>query len=103
MPGGMGQWVTAALLIFGAACERTPEQAATPAASTPVAPAVAPKREALTGQLAGRDRLILPMVCAAAGVVVPALLFTTLNRGDAAAMRGWARSVVEAMPTCARC
>ena len=48
------------------------------------------KREALTGQLAGRDRLILPMVCAAAGVVVPALLFTTLNRGDAAAMRGWA-------------
>ena len=48
------------------------------------------KREALTGQLAGRDRLILPMVCAAAGVVVPALLFTALNRGDAAAMRGWA-------------
>jgi NhaA family Na+:H+ antiporter len=30
------------------------------------------------------------MVCAAAGVVVPALLFTALNRGDAAAMRGWA-------------
>ena len=48
------------------------------------------KREALTGQLAGRDRLILPMVCAAAGVVVPALLFTALNRGDTAAMRGWA-------------
>ncbi len=48
------------------------------------------KREALTGQLAGRDRLILPMVCATAGVIVPALLFTAFNRGDAAAMRGWA-------------
>ncbi|MCJ0826730.1 Na+/H+ antiporter NhaA [Luteimonas sp. 50] len=48
------------------------------------------KREALTGQLAGRDQLVLPLVCACAGVAVPALLFTALNQGDAAAMRGWA-------------
>jgi NhaA family Na+:H+ antiporter len=48
------------------------------------------KRESLTGQLAGRDRLLLPMACACAGVAVPALLFTALNHGDAAAMRGWA-------------
>ncbi len=48
------------------------------------------KRESLTGQLAGRDRLLLPMACACAGVAVPALLFTALNRGDAVAMRGWA-------------
>jgi NhaA family Na+:H+ antiporter len=48
------------------------------------------KREALTGQLAGREQLVLPLVCACAGVVVPALLFTALNHGDAAAMRGWA-------------
>lgn len=48
------------------------------------------KRESLTGQLAGRDRLVLPLVCACAGVAVPALLFTALNRGDEAAMRGWA-------------
>jgi NhaA family Na+:H+ antiporter len=48
------------------------------------------KRESLTGQLAGRDRLLLPMACAGAGVAVPALLFTAFNRGDAAAMRGWA-------------
>lgn len=48
------------------------------------------KRESLTGQLAGRDRLALPMVCACAGVAVPALLFTALNHGDAMAMRGWA-------------
>ena len=48
------------------------------------------KREALTGQLAGRQQLILPLVCAIAGVALPAVLFTTLNHGDAAAMRGWA-------------
>lgn len=48
------------------------------------------KREALTGQLAGRAQLVLPLVCAAAGVAVPALLFTVFNHGDAAAMRGWA-------------
>jgi len=48
------------------------------------------KRESLTGQLAGVDRLMLPMVCAAAGVVVPALLFTALNHDNPGAMRGWA-------------
>jgi NhaA family Na+:H+ antiporter len=48
------------------------------------------KREATSGQLARRDQLVLPLVCACAGVVVPALLFTAFNRGDAAAMRGWA-------------
>jgi NhaA family Na+:H+ antiporter len=48
------------------------------------------KREATSGQLARRDQLVLPLVCACAGVAVPALLFTALNRGDAAAMRGWA-------------
>ncbi|BCT91897.1 Na(+)/H(+) antiporter NhaA [Lysobacter helvus] len=48
------------------------------------------KREALSGQLAGREQLVLPLVCAAAGVLVPALLFTALNHDDASAMRGWA-------------
>jgi NhaA family Na+:H+ antiporter len=48
------------------------------------------KREATSGQLARRDQLVLPLVCACAGVIVPALLFTAFNRGDAAAMRGWA-------------
>jgi Na+:H+ antiporter, NhaA family len=48
------------------------------------------KRETLSGQLAGREQLILPLVCATAGVVVPALLFFSLNQGDATAMRGWA-------------
>jgi NhaA family Na+:H+ antiporter len=48
------------------------------------------KREALTGQLAGRSRLVLPLICAAAGVVCPALIFYSLNHADAEAMRGWA-------------
>ncbi|MBM7093252.1 Na+/H+ antiporter NhaA, partial [Streptomyces sp. S12] len=48
------------------------------------------KREALSGQLAERSQLVLPMLCAAAGVLMPALLFTAFNRSDDAAMRGWA-------------
>ena len=48
------------------------------------------KREALSGQLSSKEQLILPMVCATAGVAVPALFFVALNRGDADAMRGWA-------------
>ncbi|MDI9238691.1 Na+/H+ antiporter NhaA [Lysobacter sp. LF1] len=48
------------------------------------------KREMLSGQLARRSQLVLPLVCACAGVVVPALVFVAFNRGDADAMRGWA-------------
>jgi NhaA family Na+:H+ antiporter len=48
------------------------------------------KRETLSGQLSSRDQLILPLVCAMAGVVVPALIFWWSNRGDATALRGWA-------------
>ena len=47
------------------------------------------KREMLSGQLAGRAQLILPLACASAGVAVPALFFYAMNRGDAEAMRGW--------------
>src|SRR5690606_3181446 len=48
------------------------------------------KREMLGGQLSSRDQLMLPLVCAAAGVVVPAVIYWWLNRGDAIALRGWA-------------
>ncbi|MBS0230829.1 MAG: Na+/H+ antiporter NhaA [Proteobacteria bacterium] len=48
------------------------------------------KREVISGQLSSRDQLILPVVCACAGVVVPALLYTALNHGNGEAMRGWA-------------
>ena len=48
------------------------------------------KREALTGELSSVSQMLLPVVCACAGVAVPALLYTALNHGDATAMRGWA-------------
>ena len=48
------------------------------------------KRETLSGTFASRSQLILPVVCAVAGVAVPALLFAALNYGSAQAMRGWA-------------
>lgn len=48
------------------------------------------KRETLSGQLSSRDQLVLPLVCAAAGVLVPALIFWWSNQGDATALRGWA-------------
>lgn len=48
------------------------------------------KREVVSGQLADRDQLLLPVVCAFAGVAVPALLFTALNHGNPETMRGWA-------------
>lgn len=48
------------------------------------------KREVVSGQLSSRSQLVLPVVCASAGVVVPALLFVGLNASEANAMRGWA-------------
>jgi len=48
------------------------------------------KREMVGGQLAGRAQIIMPMVCAVAGVAVPALIFYALNSEDSSAMRGWA-------------
>jgi Na+:H+ antiporter, NhaA family len=48
------------------------------------------KREVLSGQLSSRAQLIQPLLCAAAGVAVPALIYGYINRGDAQAMQGWA-------------
>ena len=48
------------------------------------------KRETLSGQLSERDQLLLPLLCAAAGVAVPALIYVAVNRGDALALQGWA-------------
>ncbi|HSD16201.1 MAG TPA: Na+/H+ antiporter NhaA [Thermomonas sp.] len=48
------------------------------------------KREVLSGQLSSKQQLILPMVCAVAGVAVPALIYVAINHGDTEAMRGWA-------------
>ena len=48
------------------------------------------KREVLSGQLSSRAQLIQPLLCAFAGVAVPALIYSAINRDDAQAMQGWA-------------
>lgn len=48
------------------------------------------KREMLGGQLSNPRSLVLPLVCAVAGVALPALIFTAFNQHDPALMRGWA-------------
>ena len=48
------------------------------------------KREILEGELAGRDRALLPCVAALGGMIVPALIYGALNWDDPGQMRGWA-------------
>lgn len=48
------------------------------------------KREFLEGQLSSWSRRALPGIAALGGMVVPALIYLALTRGDPVAMRGWA-------------
>jgi len=48
------------------------------------------KREVLSGELSSPARVVLPVVGAIGGMAMPALIYTTINAGDAYAMRGWA-------------
>ena len=48
------------------------------------------KRELLEGELATLRQALLPAVAALGGMVVPALIYAALNRGDPVALRGWA-------------
>jgi Na+:H+ antiporter, NhaA family len=48
------------------------------------------KRELLVGELATRDRAILPVLAAIGGMVVPAAIYLLINIGDSTALRGWA-------------
>ncbi|MER8694320.1 Na+/H+ antiporter NhaA [Mesorhizobium opportunistum] len=48
------------------------------------------KREMLDGQLSTWPRRVLPGVAAAGGMVVPALVYVFVNRGNSAALAGWA-------------
>ncbi len=48
------------------------------------------KREILEGELSDPTKVVLPMVAAVGGVVVPALVFTFFNYDNPNAMRGWA-------------
>ncbi|SDO20201.1 sodium/proton antiporter, NhaA family [Nakamurella panacisegetis] len=48
------------------------------------------KREFVAGDLRDPRRAAIPVIAAVSGVTVPALLFTVLNLGDVAKLRGWA-------------
>lgn len=48
------------------------------------------KREVLEGELSSKEQLVLPLVAAVGGMVVPALVFIAFNHTDAFAMKGWA-------------
>ena len=48
------------------------------------------KREIVQGQLSSRDQIILPMVAALGGMVVPAIIYVLFNHQDASAVHGWA-------------
>lgn len=48
------------------------------------------KREVLVGELSTWSKRVLPGVAAAGGMAVPAMIYAAFNRGDPAALRGWA-------------
>jgi len=48
------------------------------------------KREVLAGELASLKQATLPAVAALGGMIVPALIYVTLNHADPVALRGWA-------------
>lgn len=48
------------------------------------------KREMVEGALSRRDQVVLPVLCAAGGVLAPALIYAALNWNDPGAIRGWA-------------
>ncbi|MDX8400091.1 MAG: Na+/H+ antiporter NhaA, partial [Gallionellaceae bacterium] len=48
------------------------------------------KRELIEGGLTDKRNIILPGAGAIGGMIIPALIYLYLNRGDATAMEGWA-------------
>ena len=48
------------------------------------------KRELREGELSTRSQIMLPAAAALGGIVVPALIYSAFNWGDAKALRGWA-------------
>lgn len=48
------------------------------------------KREMLAGELSDPARIVLPVIGAIGGMAVPALIYSYINWGDPAAMKGWA-------------
>jgi len=48
------------------------------------------KREVLDGQLSSRSQISLPMIAALGGLIVPSLIYISINWGNATAIQGWA-------------
>jgi NhaA family Na+:H+ antiporter len=48
------------------------------------------KREILEGELSQPSRIALPAIAAAGGMLLPALIYAAVNRGDPTALSGWA-------------
>lgn len=48
------------------------------------------KREVMEGQLSSLKQVALPGIAALGGMIVPALIFITINQGASFAMKGWA-------------
>ena len=48
------------------------------------------KREKIEGQLRHFSQILLPSFAALGGVMMPAIIFSIINWGDAVAMKGWA-------------
>lgn len=48
------------------------------------------KRELIEGELSNKENIILPAIGAIGGIVFPGLIYAWLNRGDSAAIQGWA-------------
>ena len=48
------------------------------------------KREFLAGELAEPSRVVLPVIAAIGGMIVPAAIYSYINWGDPVAMKGWA-------------
>lgn len=48
------------------------------------------KREFLVGELSNLKKIMLPAIGAIGGMILPALIYTAFNYGDAQAMQGWA-------------
>ncbi len=61
------------------------------------------KREVQEGELSRASQIALPAIAAAGGMLVPALVYAALNRGDPIALRGWAIPTATTSPLRSAC
>ena len=48
------------------------------------------KREVLEGKLSSKDQLVLPIMAALGGIVVPSLIYVFFNMDSSESLEGWA-------------